>query len=122
MLDEYQVVMHSSDSIAPVGVLHPLAFHLENKVDIQSLKSQDEIHDSCVQKQGSVIEVYDSLERCGATCKPVDCTDPVDGVEHKFNISRANNSSTFSICCWLQDSCNGHNHSLLFLIYYVYFK
>ncbi|KAG4927635.1 hypothetical protein JHK85_054121 [Glycine max] len=34
VLDEYQVVMHSSDSIAPVGILHPLAFHLENKADV----------------------------------------------------------------------------------------
>lgn len=26
-----QIVLHSSDSIAPVGILHPLAFYLETK-------------------------------------------------------------------------------------------
>ncbi|KAJ1409108.1 YjgF/YER057c/UK114 family [Sesbania bispinosa] len=113
VLDEHQVVMHSSDSIAPVGVLHPSAFHLENKTDDQSLKSQDRIHDICIQKLGSVVEVHDSLERCEAMCKPVDYSaDPFDGIEHKFNISRTNNKSTFSLCCWLQDSYNGLQEDL----------
>ncbi|XP_027350471.1 diphthine--ammonia ligase isoform X2 [Abrus precatorius] len=107
VLDEYQVVMHSSDSIAPVGIIHPLAFHLENKADAQSLKSQDKIHEICKQKLGSVFEVQDSLEGCEATCNPVDySTDSTDDIEHKFNISRTNNKNTFSICCWLPDSCN----------------
>ncbi|WJX80416.1 diphthine--ammonia ligase [Trifolium repens] len=106
VLDEYQVVMHSSDSIAPVGVLHPLAFHLENKADDCSLKRQDKIHEICMQKLGSVFEVHDSLERFEAECKPLDCTYPINVVEHKFNISRTNNMNTFSICCSLQDSCS----------------
>jgi diphthine-ammonia ligase len=113
VLDEYQVVMHSSDSIAPVGVLHPLAFHLENKADDCSLKRQDKIHEICMQKLGSVFEVHDSLERFEAECKPLDCTYPIDVVEHKFNISRTNNMNTFSICCSLQDSCSGNNYSYI---------
>ncbi|XP_027350474.1 diphthine--ammonia ligase isoform X5 [Abrus precatorius] len=113
VLDEYQVVMHSSDSIAPVGIIHPLAFHLENKADAQSLKSQDKIHEICKQKLGSVFEVQDSLEGCEATCNPVDySTDSTDDIEHKFNISRTNNKNTFSICCWLPDSCNGLQEDL----------
>ncbi|KAE9588765.1 hypothetical protein Lal_00042259 [Lupinus albus] len=113
VLDEYEVVRHSSDSIAPVGVLHPLAFHLENKADIQSLKSQDKINEVCKHKLGSVFEVIDNLERCDATCKPVDYSvDTIDGLEHKFIISRTNNRSTFSLCCWLQDSCNGLQEDL----------
>ena len=115
VLDEYQVVMHSSDSIAPVGILHPLKFHLENKADAQSLKSQGNIRDICVQKMGTVFEVEDSLEICEAMCKLLEYSaDPVDGLGHKFNISRTNNKRTFSICCWLQDSCNG---LLLFLFF-----
>lgn len=113
MLDKYQVVMHSSDSIAPVGVLHPLAFHLENKADIQSLETVDKIHEGRMQKRGPVFEVHDSLERLEATCKPLDFADQIDGVEHKFKISRTNNKSTFSIGCWLQDSCNGNNYSYI---------
>lgn len=113
MLDKYQVVMHSADSIAPVGVLHPLAFHLENKGDVQSLKTVDKIHESCMQKLGPVFEVHNSLEILEAVCKPLDCTDQINGVEHKFKISRTNNKSTFSIGCWLQDSCNGNNYSYI---------
>ncbi|XP_019421815.1 PREDICTED: diphthine--ammonia ligase isoform X1 [Lupinus angustifolius] len=113
VLDEYEVVRHSSDSIAPVGVLHPLAFHLENKEDIQSLKSQDKINEVCTHKLGSVFEVIDNVENFDATCKPVDYSvDPIDGLEHKFIISRTNNKSTFSLCCWLQDSCNGLQEDL----------
>jgi len=122
VLDEHQVVMHSSDAIAPVGILHPLAFHLENKADVQYLKSQDNIHEICTQKLGSVYEVHDSLEGCEATYKPVDDrADAMDGIEHKFNISRANNKGTFSLSFWLQDSCNGHNCSLLFLFCFTSF-
>ncbi|CAI8613654.1 unnamed protein product [Vicia faba] len=86
VLDKYQIVMHSSDSIAPVGVLHPLAFHLENKVDTQSLKTVDKIHESCTQTVGPVFEVHDSLERLEATC------------------------------CWLQDSCNGLREDLTIVL------
>lgn len=42
MLDEFQIVLHSPDSIAPVGILHPLAFHLENKVESISSNGIDE--------------------------------------------------------------------------------
>ncbi|KAK7290666.1 hypothetical protein RIF29_05246 [Crotalaria pallida] len=113
VLDEYEVVRHSSDSIAPVGILHPLAFHLENKADVPSLNSQDKINEICMRKQGFVFEVVDNSERCEAKGNPVDYrADPIDGLEHKFIISRTNNKSTFSICCWLQDSCNGLQEDL----------
>ncbi|KOM38583.1 hypothetical protein LR48_Vigan03g196500 [Vigna angularis] len=113
VLDEHQVVMPSSVAIAPVGILHPLAFHLENKADVQHLKSQDNLHDICTQKLGSVYEVHDSLEGCEATYKPLDYrADTMDDIEHKFNISRTNNKGTFSLSFWLQDSCNGLQEDL----------
>ncbi|KAF7827248.1 diphthine--ammonia ligase isoform X1 [Senna tora] len=102
-LDEYQVVMHSSDSIAPVGILHPLAFHLENKADTQSLRSQNNKHE--MEELGNVFEVQDYVERCVATREPVDyIPDVIDGANHRFQFSRTKNKSTFSICCWLHDS------------------
>lgn len=116
VLDKYQVVMHSSDSIAPVGVLHPLAFHLENKADDHSLKTQDKIHEISMQNLGSVFEVHDGLENFEALCKPLDYTYPIDVVEHKFNISRTNNMNTFSMCCWLQDSCNDLQEDLMIIL------
>ncbi|BBN10589.1 diphthine-ammonia ligase [Marchantia polymorpha subsp. ruderalis] len=33
ILDEFSIQLHSADSFAPVGVLHPLKFHLEPKSD-----------------------------------------------------------------------------------------
>ncbi|CAK8542882.1 unnamed protein product [Lathyrus sativus] len=116
VLDKYQVVMYSSDSIAPVGVLHPLAFHLENKADIQCLKTVDKIHEGRTQNLGPVFEVHDSPESLEATCKPLDFTDQIDGVEHKFKISKTNNKSTFSIGCWLQGSCNGLQEDLTIVL------
>ncbi|MED6215995.1 hypothetical protein PIB30_003643 [Stylosanthes scabra] len=107
VLDDYQVVMHSSDSIAPVGILHPLKFHLEKKVDVQSSTSPDNISETSLQKLGTVFEVEDTLERCEDTCKSLDCSaDPIDDLAHKFNISRTNNKRTLSLSCSLQDSCN----------------
>ncbi|XP_054819540.1 diphthine--ammonia ligase isoform X1 [Prosopis cineraria] len=111
MLDEYQVVMHSSDSIAPVGILHPLAFHLENKADAQPLRSQDNEHE--MEKPGNVFEVHDCPERCEVSCKPADCvTGRSNGSKYKFQFSRTKNKSTFSMCCWLQDSCSGLQEDL----------
>ncbi|MED6148802.1 hypothetical protein PIB30_118274 [Stylosanthes scabra] len=121
VLDDYQVVMHSSDSIAPVGILHPLKFHLEKKVDVQSSTSPDNISETSIQKLGTVIEVEDTLERCEDTCKPSDCSaDPIDDLAHKFNISRTNNKRTLTLSCSLQDSCNGglHYFPLLFSDYF----
>lgn len=116
MLEQYQVVLHSSDSIAPVGILHPLAFHLENKADTQSLRLQGNTHK--MEKLGNVFEVQDCLERCKATCKPADyVADILDVSKHKFQFSKTKNKSTFSICCWLQDSCRGLNSSSFSLFF-----
>ena len=110
ILDEYQVVMHSSDSIAPVGILHPLAFHLENKADAQPCNNME--------KLGEVFEVHDSLEKCSASCKPVDnVAGQIDGSMHKFQFSRTRNKSAFSMCCWLQHSCCGLIHNLFLFIF-----
>ncbi|KAI5072248.1 hypothetical protein GOP47_0012354 [Adiantum capillus-veneris] len=35
-LDEFDIVQHSPDTIAPVGVLHPSKFHLETKISTSS--------------------------------------------------------------------------------------
>ncbi|XP_057762783.1 uncharacterized protein LOC130982728 [Arachis stenosperma] len=114
VLDEYQVVRHFSDSIAPVGILRPLKFHLEKKVDIQSLISPENISETSVQKLETVFEVEDTLERCEDTFKPLDCSaDPIDDLAHKFNISRTNNKRTLSLSCSLQDSCNDLREDLM---------
>ncbi|KAH7543322.1 hypothetical protein FEM48_Zijuj02G0172000 [Ziziphus jujuba var. spinosa] len=96
-LDEFQVILHSSDSIAPSAVLHPLAFHLEKKTNTQNI---------CQEKSDIVFEVQgDCLQECGAAPQSVAEVNNLVGVlEHKLHISRTQKSDTFSICCWLQDS------------------
>ncbi|XP_057961901.1 uncharacterized protein LOC131153546 isoform X2 [Malania oleifera] len=110
VLDEFQVVLHSSDSIAPVGVLHPLDFHLENKEFVST--SGGGSSDGCTTndvslEMDSVCEVQgDCLKRCGAKCESLDSTSvSVEAAEYKFCISRTRGDNVFSICCWLPNSC-----------------
>lgn len=107
MLDEFQVILHSSDSIAPAAVLHPLAFHLERKTNPSSIGGSEKIQNICHGKLDYVFEVQgDCSQRCDATPQSVaEVTDSQGGAEHKLHISRTHKGDTFSICCWLQDSC-----------------
>ncbi|KAL5566863.1 hypothetical protein UlMin_030027 [Ulmus minor] len=107
LLDEFQIILHSSDSIAPVGVLHPLAFHLERKRTSCSVGLGDETQEFCLENMGSVIEVQgDGSLACGATSQSItEVSDLVEAVENKLHISKTQKGDTFSICCWLQDSC-----------------
>ncbi|XP_024191408.1 diphthine--ammonia ligase isoform X1 [Rosa chinensis] len=106
MLDESRVVMHSSDSIAPVGVLHPVAFHLQSKAESHSLESNDNAHEICGERVGSLFEVQGDTQACDAICQADAAVDVLVKLpEHKLHISRTQKDDTFSICCWLQDSC-----------------
>ncbi|KAJ4887491.1 endoribonuclease [Raphanus sativus] len=42
VLDEFEVKLHSPDSIAPVGVLHPTIFHIEKKGNADSNSVEEE--------------------------------------------------------------------------------
>ncbi|KAM1052169.1 hypothetical protein ACFX19_034210 [Malus domestica] len=107
VLDEFQIILHSSDSIAPVGVLHPLAFHLENKAESCSLGSSDHTNQRCQEKKSFLLEVqgdhsqgYDAAHKTDAEVE-----NAVELADYKLHISRTQKGDTFSICCWLQDSC-----------------
>ncbi|XWS64763.1 hypothetical protein CRYUN_Cryun05aG0031400 [Craigia yunnanensis] len=104
VLDEFQVVLHSSDSIAPVGVLHPLKFHLERKVS-SSLSGNDKTNDLCGENMTSVFEVQgENPQEHRALCESVlEVTDLVEVSSNRLHLSKTEKDSTFSICCWLQD-------------------
>lgn len=106
VLDEFQVVLHSADSIAPVGVLHPLAFHLEYKAGSASLSGRRETENSIQEKTGLVFEVQGECpQNSEAMCLPVaEVTDSVEVTDNRLNISRTKKDNTFSICCWLQET------------------
>ncbi|KAF8401936.1 hypothetical protein HHK36_012887 [Tetracentron sinense] len=107
VLDDFQIVLHSSDSIAPVGVLHPSAFHLEHKREPISFSGTSRSNDACSEKMGSVSEVQgDCLPKYIAKCQSVDLASEFGEVsEVKLHISKNKRDDTFSIGCWLQDLC-----------------
>ncbi|EOY10896.1 Meiotically up-regulated gene 71 protein isoform 5 [Theobroma cacao] len=105
MLDESQVVLHSSDSIAPVGVLHPLKFHLERKAKSNSISGNDKSNDLYRENISSVFEVQgENPLECKAPCESVpEASDLVEVSSHRLHLSKTEKADTFSICCWLQD-------------------
>jgi len=106
VLDEFQTVLHYPGSIASVGVIHPLAFHLENKDTVISLDN-DKASDSFLEKKGSVFVVQgDFPQRSQATCQSnSEATNLVEVRDDRIYISKTKKDNIFSICCWLQDSC-----------------
>ncbi|KAK4581441.1 hypothetical protein RGQ29_024901 [Quercus rubra] len=107
VLDEFKVVLHSSDAIAPVGILHPLAFHLEKKAEHHSLSGIDEASEISKEKEGFVFEVQgDCIQSCEATFKAAaEVVKPDEVAGNRVHIARTKSDNTFSICFWLQDSC-----------------
>lgn len=107
VLDEFEIVLHSSDSIAPVGILHPLAFHLESKLAAETSSEGERSNGLFLENRDAVCEVLgDCLERCEVECQSVDqrC-DLVENKEHKVHISKMGMKNIISISCWLQDAC-----------------
>lgn len=106
VLEEFNVVLHSSEAIAPVGILHPLSFHLENKVESYAVSGIDQTSEISKEKVGFVFEVEEDCQKsCEVTCQaPAEVPELDEVAEHRLQISRTRSSTSFSICCWLQDS------------------
>ncbi|KAK6164415.1 hypothetical protein DH2020_001279 [Rehmannia glutinosa] len=103
VLDKFQIVLHSPDQIAPVGVLHPVEYHLEKK--LVSL-SNDKSNEVPVGESDSVCEVLgDSLDILEAPCLKNDviCDLAVD-TKQELHFSKSRTDDTFSIACWRQDA------------------
>lgn len=103
VLDEFQIILHSPDSIAPVGVLHPLTFHLEDKL----LGDHEKINNLNHKKISLVHEVQDDhLEECKDPNEYVAAvTELTEVTEDRLKISMTERSRTFSVTCWLQETC-----------------
>lgn len=106
MLDEFQVVLHSTDPICPVGILHPLAFHLEKKSETVPLGDSNKNDDVCLEELDLVCEVQgDCQQRCENILMSTYAASKLVEVDNqKLQISRTKMDNTFSISCWLQDS------------------
>ncbi|XP_077228818.1 endoribonuclease isoform X2 [Tasmannia lanceolata] len=105
VLDDFQVVLHSSNSIAPVGVLHPSAFHLEHKEESTYFSNNSRTSDVGSEKVGYVHEVQGNcVPEYGVRCQSSEPTSDFHTVaDKKLQISRTTRG-TFSIGCWIQDS------------------
>ncbi|VVA96438.1 unnamed protein product [Arabis nemorensis] len=97
VLDEFQVVLHSPDSIAPVGVLHPSTFHLEKKENPDSNSLEEE--------PGLVFEVQgDGPNTSESKQQNNGIVDLVEHTRNRLRLSKTEKDNTFSMCCWLEDS------------------
>lgn len=106
VLDKYEVILHSSDQIAPVGVLHPLEYHLEKKLVPLSETDEEKINEAPVGESNLVHEVVGDFQDILEAASPKNVMTPNLGVETKqeIHISKSKKKNTFSITCWLQDA------------------
>ncbi|PKA58709.1 hypothetical protein AXF42_Ash000802 [Apostasia shenzhenica] len=104
VLNKFQVILQSPDSIAPVGLLHPLNFHLECKEEAVSCQYRENNNFSS-DKENVVFEVdgdfaLNCLEKCSSTDHIVDF-DTNEQISMCISTCRR---GTFSIGCWIQHS------------------
>ncbi|XP_057778720.1 diphthine--ammonia ligase [Salvia miltiorrhiza] len=106
VLDKFEVILHSSDQIAPVGVLHPLEYHLEKKLVPLSNTDNDKTNEVPVGESNLVHEVVgdfqDILE--APSSKDVVISDLGVDTKQELRFSKSKKKNTFSITCWLQDA------------------
>ncbi|XP_021776073.1 diphthine--ammonia ligase-like isoform X2 [Chenopodium quinoa] len=105
VLDDFQVILHSPDSIAPVGVLHPLAFHLEPKGLSTDSSDSNLSNGISLEDMDGVYEIQGDN-----TLLPADpsqfsdsLSDLIANTSYHLQMSKIDRGDTFSICCWLQD-------------------
>lgn len=118
MLDDFQVILHSSDSIAPVGILHPLSFHLEKKMDSVSSSNSNRGTSLYLGDISTVYEVLEEQQNCEALSKLIDVTpEKYDAMKENLKISKSRKDDTYSISCWLQQSETSTSKIYIFFVY-----
>ncbi|XP_008810325.1 diphthine--ammonia ligase isoform X2 [Phoenix dactylifera] len=101
MLDKFQVILHSADSIAPVGILHPLVFHLHHKKVDSSISS---CSNSCSEKMSYICEVQgDSVPNYMVKCQSMDLASDMCTTKKVNLCISATRRDMFSIGCWIQN-------------------
>ncbi|KAL3819364.1 hypothetical protein ACJIZ3_005269 [Penstemon smallii] len=105
VLDKFQVILHSPDQIAPVGVLHPLEFHLEKKLELPSPSDSDKSIEVTFGELNSVHEVLgDGLDIGESPCEKSSVVSDLAYTNQELHIAKSRKDDTFSISCWLQDA------------------
>lgn len=105
VLDKFEVILHSPDQIAPVGVLHPLEYHLEKKLPSSPVIDNDKIDEVTVEELNlvrEVIEFHQDILEAPSPNNDVKSDLMID-TKQVLCISKSRKENTFSITCWLQD-------------------
>ncbi|PIA45449.1 hypothetical protein AQUCO_01700760v1, partial [Aquilegia coerulea] len=103
VLDGFEVVLHSPDSIASVGVLHPTAFHLEYKKETPSFG--DNRLNEASKELGSIFDVQgDIVLKSEPKCESQSlASDFVSVSDVKLHISKTKHNYTFTMGCCIHD-------------------
>lgn len=106
VLDKFEVILHSSDQIAPVGVLHPLEYHLEKKSVPLPDTDNGKNNEVPVEELNLVHEVVGDVQDTLKAPSPKNVLISDLGVDTKqeLRITKSKKKNTFSITCWLQDA------------------
>ncbi|KAK1621203.1 hypothetical protein QYE76_026720 [Lolium multiflorum] len=99
VLDDFEVILHSADSIASVGVLHPLAFHVEAKPG-----SSSRIEDGTIAQESSscLYEVNGGIVQTDVEDKPTRNQTPTSDGYPSMDVCISKTGKTlFSIGCWI---------------------
>lgn len=101
VLDDFEVILHSADSIASVGILHPLAFHVEPKPG-----SSSSIGDGAIAEENSscLYEVNGAIAHTDAENKQILNPTPTSDAYPDTNVCISKTGKTlFSIGCWIEE-------------------
>lgn len=119
VLEKFKIVLHSPDSIAPVCVLHPVASHLEQKID-----STTDL-EKCDFTSGNVCSVFhveefwpNYLEKCNSRDVVLD---KLQNTEHVKLCVSSRKRGTFSIGCWVPNSsaCEGLQRNVVSILHAI---
>lgn len=107
MLDEQQIILHASNPVAAVGILHPSVFHLELK-STACISDYNRNNGVCPEKVDSVFEVEGDCQERSDVDNHSDMVfnDLTSKEDHRLHISRTGKNKVYSMSCWLQ-SCSG---------------
>uniref|UniRef100_A0ACD5ZBP1 Uncharacterized protein n=1 Tax=Avena sativa TaxID=4498 RepID=A0ACD5ZBP1_AVESA len=101
VLDDFKVILHSADSIASVGILHPLAFHIEPKPD-----SSSSIEDGTIVQENSsrLYEVNGGIAHTDVEDKPTWSPTPTSDAYPNIDVCISKTGKTlFTIGSWIKE-------------------
>ncbi|XP_072967523.1 diphthine--ammonia ligase isoform X1 [Typha angustifolia] len=101
VLEKFEVILHSPDSIAPVGILHPLDFHLEYKKDVLSRNCYN---NAGSEKMNYLHEVEgDFVPNYLVKCSSLDLSSDTNTTKKLDLFISTTRRDMYSIGCWIQN-------------------